>query len=631
MRPKTSYFNKDMFLHTLRRFWPIWAGYLAIWLLGLYGAANSISYWGDPVYYATYNMPSTTYVFGAFLSFFFSILAAAAVFNHLYNIRSVGLMGSLPVYRETVFFSHSLAALAAFFASNVIAFLCALMVLAFHGLVAVALPPLLMALALVCLMNVAFFGLAVLCAGMTGHIIVAGAVYVMLNFAAVVVEAIVRSIVQSMTYGLTSFSALALMCLSPLIQMADSTGFRYETSPFPDPVSYTYFSGWLWVLAYAAVGALLYFLALWLYKRRRMETAGDFIAFAPLRPVFKYCFAAGCALVLTYFLGFSFFDYGSVVGTALMMRVVISLLLGGFIGYYAAEMMIHKSFHVFRGNWKGFTALAVVLVTLACLCEFDAFGIEKRQPADNDIGLVVVYANGNTGGNAETTLESPADIAAVKSIHAAIIAGKNENEAARAFAAESTYVSIQYMGHAADDGGRKTLMNRQYWVPMDSGVLTSLSELLNTPEAIRRRMSIGVPVTLESITYASLDYYDPEMDTYSSRQLSAEEALSFYTTCIVPDIEDGKLGRAFLRQDAAYFDTMSSVAFTMEIAERQGEERYRSHGFYITFTVDAARTIAWIEEHDIPVLSMGEMDVKMATYRGYAYDRYAAVAPMPVP
>ena len=46
----------------------------------------------------------------------------------------------------------------------------------------------------------------------------------------------------------------------------------------------------------------------------------------------------------------------------------ILLIVGAFIGYFAAEMLIQKTMHVFRGKWKGLLITWAVLAVLAVCC-----------------------------------------------------------------------------------------------------------------------------------------------------------------------------------------------------------------------------------------------------------------------
>ena len=123
MKSKTSCFNSGIAKNLLRRFWPLWIGYLLILLLiplALYSRLQSF----DP---GTDLSPALDLTLGntfqpiVLLSFLISILSAMAVFSFLYNTRSCGLMNSLPVTRTSLFFTSLLTGALSLLAADVLA------------------------------------------------------------------------------------------------------------------------------------------------------------------------------------------------------------------------------------------------------------------------------------------------------------------------------------------------------------------------------------------------------------------------------------------------------------------------------------------------------------------------------
>lgn len=84
-----------------------------------------------------------------------------------------------------------------------------------------------------------------------------------------------------------------------------------------------------------------------------MERSGDAIAVKSLRPVFLYCFTAGCAVIFAYIL--TAFQSTTPVGARAFRQTLLFLLLGTAIGYFLAQMLLKKSIAVFRGakTWVG--------------------------------------------------------------------------------------------------------------------------------------------------------------------------------------------------------------------------------------------------------------------------------------
>ncbi len=81
-----------------------------------------------------------------------------------------------------------------------------------------------------------------------------------------------------------------------------------------------------------------------LYKRRDMESAGDVVAIAPLRPVFQLI----CSLAAAFLLGNLFYTlpFGSSPADGSAQAVVYALCMSAaaFIGWFCAAMLVNKSF-----------------------------------------------------------------------------------------------------------------------------------------------------------------------------------------------------------------------------------------------------------------------------------------------
>ncbi|NLV86080.1 MAG: ABC transporter permease, partial [Clostridiales bacterium] len=488
MKSKTSYFNRTLFLGLYKRFWPIFAGYFLTLAAALpMSLGNNLAWWSynsdgeDLVLSAARQVLNTGYVGGAIISFVFALLVAMAAFSYLYNARSVSMMCSLPIKREGVFISVFTAGLIGMFFANIAVFLISLGVEAFYG--AVGLSYLLQWLAMTCLSNVFFFGFATICASFTGHILVLPTIYVVLNFTAAVVESIVSSLMGSFIYGAASYGSIEnFRFLSPILEMTLGWRISSLTQELSDGtfiVTDYIYSGWPILFAYAAVGILFSIAAMLLIKRRRMETAGDVVAVSPLKPVFKYCLSLGCALVLGIIL-FSWVSISGYWGTPLTQIITLLsfMILGGFIGYFAAEMLMQKTLRVFSGeNWLRFGIVSLVIIAVMLCGEYDVFGFEKRLPDPSKVSSVSISASGENAN-----LSQPENIQAAIDFHREIIEGKKEIEAllSESYYNQSRYyVDIRYF--MEDD----SMLYRRYEIQyVEGGTIDNLNELMNLKEAV---------------------------------------------------------------------------------------------------------------------------------------------------
>jgi ABC-2 type transport system permease protein len=127
---------------------------------------------------------------------------------------------------------------------------------------------------------------------------------------------------------------------------------------------------------YLVVGLLFFFGAYLLYRIRHLEAAGNVIAFAKLNRIFKYG------------MGFSFLLVGGpffyALSDGISFWLYIGYALGGLFGFFLAEVLIQKSFHI-MSHWKGFLVFASISILLIGCLHMDLLGIQNWQPKASSI------------------------------------------------------------------------------------------------------------------------------------------------------------------------------------------------------------------------------------------------------
>ncbi len=130
-----------------------------------------------------------------------------------------------------------------------------------------------------------------------------------------------------------------------------------------------------WIYVIGAIG--MYALGYVLYKKRKIEACGDVSAFKIFSPILKYAVVAGAAIAL-------FGILTSMELSAVAVFVVVLVLCA--IVYFAAEMLMNKSFKVFKSAYKGFCGFVVCsAVFIGFFAYTSVFGYETRVPAIEDI------------------------------------------------------------------------------------------------------------------------------------------------------------------------------------------------------------------------------------------------------
>ena len=166
MRSVTSFFNPALARSDLRRHWPILFLYTAIWMVAL-PVQLYLRHIAEGASYGTRTVSEVcqgTYSMGVIMAFVFGGVLAMALYSYLMNGRSVGLIHSLPLKRQTLFFTQLLTGFAMLTAGNLLVVLVSLLVCGEPG-------PLLVWLAVVTLAEIFFLALGTLCAMLTGWMV----------------------------------------------------------------------------------------------------------------------------------------------------------------------------------------------------------------------------------------------------------------------------------------------------------------------------------------------------------------------------------------------------------------------------------------------------------------------------
>lgn len=509
MRSKTSCFNGTLFRKNLSRYWPLWG--LASFGGAMFPLAMLVNLLHDG--FRLWSPLETTRAYYTVLSYgvpvisiVYAILCAMAVWSYLYNARSVGMMHTLPIRREGLFVTNVLSGLTMMaIPYTVTGVLTVLVTMLFGGFEPVGV--------LVTVLGVMgeslfFFGLATFCAFVVGNVFMLPALYGLLNFIAVLTDFMVNLLAQGFCFGLNSSYSGTVEWLSPVVYLVQkiSPNNTYETQWVTDRLggqryerdvltSVTLENGWL-IAAYAAVGVVLMVLAWLLYRRRRSESAGDVVAVGWMKPVFRYGCAAYSAILggrLLYALLWDSFQSGRYFT---VLPMILCMIAGGAIGYYAASMLLAKTPRVFKTTWKGMLAVALGCAALCGAMKCDLFGVTRRVPAPDSVKLVNVYAAGSnyylTPGKDDALIEK------VRTLHQTIIDDKD------------------YIMSTAE--GRSVYMETEegsYTIgaPASEIVSTSVSSFANTSVRFTYMLNSGLKVERRYNLYLTQNRMDQE-DTY---------------------------------------------------------------------------------------------------------------------
>lgn len=532
MRSKTSCFNVTIFRKNFTHFWPIWLIYLSYLTLIL-----PVNIWLDATNKGFYeNVPHLTrqsYIMYDTLSiaiapqpvFLFAAAITVAVFSYLYTAKNANMIHSLPVNRFELFFTNYLSGLLFMIIPEIIVFVASVLVCLANEITSIQH----LFVWLLYISGVTFFAvtMAVFVAMFTGQAFVMPIYYLILNYLYVGSLYIINLIMGLISYGISnSWNPGSSCVLSPLYYLGNN--MRVRTIDGIDQIAGITFTGGKLVAGYAAVAVLLLAAAYWLYKNRKIETAGDFISIALLKPVFRWGVALMGGVLSSLFVTSILMSAHSI---NIFASILVSIIVFGFICFFVAEMLLQKNFRVFRKKrileWLGFTVVAVLFISLFKL---DVFGIERRIPSQDEIEAAFVYMD-------YPIQVGEAQLSELLEIHHKVIEEKEEYLKISKENEGYYYTTFRYY---LKDG---SVFERRYALPVtdeyveDTGSPTArILEWERDPEKLKEQI-LGRNYKINNYYSGYIDLYteDGKSDTYVFNRDELDELIQ----AIILDIDAG--------------------------------------------------------------------------------------------
>ena len=647
MRSGTSFFNGTLYRKAFFRFWPIWALYGTMWLLilplrflaeAMRGSVRSDLTDTEYLLQMAKDIPDML-SFGVFTALVAGVVCAMAVFSYLYSSRSACMMHALPARREALFVSHYLAGLSFLLLPHLAVYALTVAVEAALGcLELVPLTTWLLTQSGVCLF---FYSFAVFCAMFTGNLVALPVFYGILNFLATILVRLVETVCSTFLYGFEQFPSQvwdARAWLTPVRNLTTAVSPEYQASPGGGFTSIL--TGGIQspetVAVYAAAGVLLAAAALLVYRARHIESAKDVVAVKLVRPVFKYGFAFCTGLT------------GGMATAAILLQesgagLTFWVVVWGIIGYFAAEMLLKKSFRVLRA-WKGGAALGVVMLLLCLSVSLDWYGFESRVPAADQVESVSVYGlegvpnDGATYGPFSNNLElsDPDDIELVTQLHQAAVQSEGLQDDGRQPQPEQGwgdgYVYLQLTYHLSDG---RTMERRYTGLPIyekdleTQGTFTWAANQLTTDRDHAASLYSFDQLDQGRLVEAFLErVWNTQRQEYET--IYIDGSVQALYDAVKQDFAEGTIGVRYLLEDSQERQDNTCVTdlyFTVEIPEDSSDQGPSSsattYDWSITLTPHASHTLALLRElgaldetHIAPTYGEYLSDTE-TTYDGY--------------
>lgn len=559
MQSRTSFFNGHVLKKDITRFAPLWAVYTVFLAVYMFG---NISYMmkQETVKMAYSFSQDLGYLCLLFL--FYGFGCATFLFGDLFRTRMAGGLHAMPLRRETWFGTHVTA-----------------------GILFAAVPNTLIAAAMaVCLGEYAFvaglwwlvvtgqflfhFALGVLCVMLAGNLLGHAAVFGTIEFLSLLIYGVFDTVYEPMLYGISvksewfeffspgqwwNFQDWLQWNIQDNIVVAEGYGkFAYDSYTAFEP-SYIYegliVEEWIYLGVTTLLAVACIVLALVLYRRRKLECAGDFIVSKPVRWVF---------LIL-----------GS------MYAAIVVPVAGFVIGFFGILMLSERTVKVFRK--KNLIAFAItagaVLLTLG-LTALDIAGITTKVPQQTDIAFVTLNPD---WGNNTTVLTEAEDIRAVMDAHEHALVDRDPEEG------DWYTLNLEY---TLKNG---STMRRYYYLKADVPAMKGIERILSTwenvfdgadPESVRD--------SLERVTLWQEVYDENGMYISANEVAIPEEAIGELLEAIRQDCQEGTMAQNMAFHEEEY------ASLTFWYADSFDGRYFRNS---LTVFGDSAHTVAALEQY----------------------------------
>jgi len=528
--------------------------------------------------------------------FIAAVICAMAVFHYMYTQRNANMIHALPVNRTQLYVTNYLSGLLFLVVPQCFVFLVTTFVCSIRGIT--DLKYLLYWLLMQFGMGVFAYSMAVVTGMLTGQLLMLPVFFFIFNFLYMGCQAVIGNLTMELTYGLQYSYRLgrAGSVLSPLYYLAN-TGFHISVEEAGNIVVVR---GIKAIAVYALIGIVLAVCGWIIYKKRRLETVGDFLTIRWLKPAFRW----GTTLFLA---GISAAGIAATVHGAMRMKgtglIFVSMILIGIIIFFLAQMLLEKNFRVV--SKKRIVECLCVQCLLALLfigIQADVLGLEKKIPAESEIEKACLNMNFYTAETKATGIKE------IQEIHREILKSKKEFQNAYYNSSQRAcrLVGIKYY---CKDG---TTLERHYYVPLEQKYLEDenyvVNRILDRENEYENYMAYYFGNNYESAQPMSvqIELYNIKTKSIESVGVSAEFVERFFEA-FQEDIKEGSLKHVMnfggendllYTMNMDYYNSQGIEENDRSWLERtpEPEKSYNSSNAILNFSKDCKNIMKVLEE-----------------------------------
>ncbi|MBQ6844638.1 MAG: hypothetical protein IJO60_08400 [Agathobacter sp.] len=474
MKSKISFFNKTIFKKNVTLYWPIWVLYTVLLVF-----AQPVMFWSSCYYSKFYDeytyqdkledLIEVIYLdMHVYLIALVALVCGMALFHYLYNHKSANMIHAFPVDRTQLFGTNVISGFSFLAVPQTISSVLLVIVAMCNGVSEVYYVAYWWLLALGT--DIVAIAVVTFCAMFTGHLVALPVYALIVNYFSYLIYYLVYVTVSLFGFGISDLgreTERIVALFSPTECFVYNVGLCENFDPVTQECTGVLVYGVEVLAVYLVVAVMLYIAAFITYKKRHIEQAGEFITVGWVKPIFRF----GIAVAGGFFGGILMREFlrGIGIGCNMIMFVMLLLIIGG-ICFFIADMLIHKSFHVFKKkNWMHCAICMVAIVVTF----FGILAIGKQY--ENYQPELAEVATAYVDWGYEIQFEGE-EVATVFAIHDEIL----KNREVFVDAQERGRGSYEYVriGYLLKDG---ETIRRAYQLPSEYvetyGILTQIAEL----------------------------------------------------------------------------------------------------------------------------------------------------------
>lgn len=417
MQSKTSsckIFNSTLIWKNIKRCWPVMAGYAFIltWIIpGMLYFNVGVNYYGE---YKLTRLLNEIYwdivAEAAWVAVAASIIVVVSVMFYLDNERASSFYHSLPITRTGLYASSFLSSIIILWIPNIVVY--GLGILACGNCAGECLKGLSIWLLVISVYELFFLSLAMLICIIHGSTVWSFVTYIFSMFFVYLIIAPVNGLYEKMYYGMSpnliTIPDNFLGIVSPLAYMEILHKEPiYENDQLVGYILPGIGGKLVTVMIFATVFAVFSIL---LYRNRKSELSHDYVAIEFLKPVFRWGIGIVFGLFITWLLSESMLSYYNYMGIKRIF-VIVSVVLFSFVGFIAVEMIMRKSFRVFKRSFKEIIIFVTFVFIGSIIMVETGRSIEHKIPEESEIKSVYVVNNfGSAAFTDEKNIKALTDI-----------------------------------------------------------------------------------------------------------------------------------------------------------------------------------------------------------------------------